>query len=60
MATEELKDKILLAIGKPENQYPTVYARTSDGKDHLHIWMTSSTRAADSVIELLKELKLIP
>jgi hypothetical protein len=59
MSEEELRDRIQIAISKPENQYKTPYARTSDGKDSLHIWMINTSKSADSVIQLLKELKII-
>lgn len=56
MTDEELRDKIQIAIGKRDNQYPSAYARTSDGKGNLHIWMIDTRKASQSVIELLKEL----
>lgn len=47
------KDQIQLAISKAENYYDTPYARTSDGKDSLHIKMLDTSKAADSVLSLL-------
>ena len=60
MTEEELRDKIQIAISKPEAKYKSPYARTSDSKELLHIYMVDTKKASEEVIKLLKEINLIP
>jgi hypothetical protein len=50
-----LRDEIQKAIGSPKDQMPTVYARSSTGKN-MHMWTIDATKATDNVCKLLVEV----
>lgn len=59
IGNDDFRKKVQVAIGKPENKYKFPYSKTEDKKNNLHIWLIDPKKATDSVIELLKELKII-
>lgn len=54
-----LFDKVQMAIANPKRQTPRPYARTSDGKYNLNMWVIDAYIATKSVFNLLYKEKIL-